>query len=275
MKGISSPPVGDGSISQAKLKTTTGEVSRTQSGSGFSGGLSALPGGEYGFYPQNKITYSGTESGYGRMSISYYSTGPLYPTAHSSYATRIWMGAGVNTSGDTTIYALQRYITASGKDHWIFLLVDKTTKQVIGSYQAPDHPCANQGGATEIDIPHPFGNYDPKKHEIILVDNIILKDLIPLIDYKNTLLTLINEKCLIDDTKRPKFEPREIIKINEYPEKVRFGEIIDRFNIKKTIKDSLAPAIAEGLFISDEVTKERRIIEKLPDNILFKTMRLK
>jgi len=248
MKGISSPPVGDGSISQAKLKTTTGEVSRTQSGSGFSGGLSALPGGEYGFYPQNKITYSGTESGYGRMSISYYSTGPLYPTAHSSYATRIWMGAGVNTSGDTTIYALQRYITASGKDHWIFLLVDK---------------------------PHPFGNYDPKKHEIILVDNIILKDLIPLIDYKNTLLTLINEKCLIDDTKRPKFEPREIIKINEYPEKVRFGEIIDRFNIKKTIKDSLAPAIAEGLFISDEVTKERRIIEKLPDNILFKTMRLK
>jgi hypothetical protein len=36
-------------------------------------------------------------------------------------------------------------------------------------WQAPDHPCFGNGGKPLL-IPHPFGNYDPEKHEIIVIN---------------------------------------------------------------------------------------------------------
>lgn len=244
------------SVGTGELKTTTGEVSVYSS----TWGDATLPGGTYGFYPQIKM--QSTDSKVWRASV----VGSTVDTSSgfvgwTSYVTNISMIAGFNLY----IYAQQRYITASGKDHWIFLLVDKITKQVIASYQAPDHPCANQGGATELDIPHPFGSYDPEKHEIVVVDNDILNIAKTRINRKRSLLTVINEDFIIDDTQRPIYEPREIIKINEYPDEP-IGIV------KARIK---TPQGAKILIQPDEVTLEQRIIEKLPANILFKKMVLK
>ena len=186
--------------------------------------LNTLPGGEYGFTEQLKNTTSGN-TGY--------------------------------------TYAQQRYVTASGKDHWIFLLVDKETNEVIATYQAPDHPCYGSSG-DEIEIPHPFWSYDKSKHEIVVVDNSILTELKPLITRKNSLLTLINQKCLIDDSKRPKYKPREIIEIDEY------GDM--RGDVIATGK---TPDWAKIKIMKDEFELKRRMVETLPENILYKKMRLK
>ena len=74
----------------------------------------------------------------------------------------------MRADGGATIYARQRYVTASGEDMWIFLLVDKNTKEIIGAYQAPDHPAYGNGGDFDK-VPHPFVGYDSNTQEIILI----------------------------------------------------------------------------------------------------------
>jgi len=249
--------VKDGGISQAKLKTVTGEVSRQ----GSNWGIMTLPGGEYGFYPQIKTTSPATANASIALNVG---------TTSTSYVTVIEL----KCSSTNYAYANQRYITASGKDHWIFLLIAKIDLydeqgrlthrkgNLIASYQAPDHPCANQGGATELDILHPFGSYDPEKHEIVLVDNEILNTIKERINRRRSLLTIINEDCIIDDTKRPKYEPREIVKINEYPDEP-IGQVKARIKTPQWAKIMIQP---------DEITLEQRIAEKLPDYILYKSL---
>jgi len=56
-----------------------------------------------------------------------------------------------------------------GVKRWVFILRDKTTKDTIAMYQAPDHPCFGNGGKPLL-VPHPFGSYDPDKHEIIVIN---------------------------------------------------------------------------------------------------------
>jgi hypothetical protein len=79
-----------------------------------------------------------------------------------------------------------------------------------------------------------------------------------------SLLQVINENYLIDDTKRPKYNPREIVKIDE--EGLIKGE---------TIKTMKTPDWAKILVTSDEISLKRRMVEKLPNDILFKKMALK
>ena len=64
-------------------------------------------------------------------------------------------------------YLLQRYVTSSGEVFWVFYLRDKATKQVKATYAAPDHPCFGNGGNPEK-MQHPFPDYDPAKHEIVV-----------------------------------------------------------------------------------------------------------
>jgi len=146
------PP--DSSVSQSKLKTSQGSVSVTASSANLT-----LPGGEYGFYPQVKGAH--TNSPY-ILEASIHS-GTTTPT---SYTTNIFLSS---PTASETGYAQQRYVTSSGEVFWIFILRDKTTKDIIATYQAPDHPCFGNGGKPLI-TPHPFGNYDPSKHEIIVIN---------------------------------------------------------------------------------------------------------
>jgi len=244
------PSAGLTSVSQGDLNTASGEV----------GGVSAqgdftLPGGTYGFYPQIKFTDTGNRTG----RIAAIHSGHFTTGGFQTYRTNITLWY---TYGAT--YARQRYITASGHDYWIFLLVDKVTNKVIGSYQAPDHPSANQGGATEIDIPHPFGSYDPTKHEIIVVDNADLTVMRQRVNRQKSLLQVVNEDYLIDDTKRPKYNPREIVKIDEY------GDLPGT-----VIRKMKTPEWAKIMIGAPDFTLKRQMVEKLPNDILFKKMRSK
>ena len=140
-------PLADASVSQAKLKTSTGSVSATA----YAGATNlTLPGGEYGFYPQV----------YGNITALIASTVNV-----SSYITNICLTA----AGSSGVSAQQRYVTSSGEVFWIFILRDKVTKDVISMWQAPDHPCFGNGGKPLL-VPHPFPDYDETKHEIIVIN---------------------------------------------------------------------------------------------------------
>ena len=149
--GAAALTIAAGAVSQAKLKTSSGSVSTVAP---YSSNLT-LPGGEYGFYPQIKEV-GGTVSAY----IS-----NLYAT--TTYVTNIFLGP--QNVPDCYAYAQQRYVTSSGEVHWVFILRDKVTKETISMYQAPDHPCFGNGGKPLL-VPHPFGSYDPDKHEIIVIN---------------------------------------------------------------------------------------------------------
>jgi len=144
--------IGSGAVSQAKLKTSTGSVSNNR----LNFVNLTLPGGEYGFYPQIK--------GYISRAYIQYSDAVLNDVA--SYTTNIALRPSEDYS---YAYAQQRYVTSSGEVHWVFILRDKTTKDTIAMYQAPDHPCFGNSGKPLL-MPHPFGSYDPDKHEIIVIN---------------------------------------------------------------------------------------------------------
>lgn len=239
----------DNSVSQAKLKTASGEVSR--SGQGVS--ELTLPGGEYGFYPQVRMG-STTVDNWG-VALVGCEMGGWQPSfaGWTSYVTNISLEVG---GSGGSIYARQRYVTSSGKDHWIFLLQDKSKKEIIAGYQAPDHPCYGQGGDETV-IPHPFANYIadplPDHLEIVLVDNEILPELKAKATRKRSLLTVINEDYEVNDLSNPVYVSREIIEIDEFGDGA--GEIIQRFDDGSTLK--------------------RRLVETLPSCVVYKELRLK
>lgn len=143
-------------VSQSKLKTSAGEVSVSVPAAG-TANTSALPGGEYGFQFRGKG-----------------STGNIYVAGWSTAVLGLsYVAPGVkfgNNGGDEqTGYAEQRYVTSSGEVFWLFILRDKVSKKTIATYAAPDHPCMGRGGKPIV-VPHPFGSFDPAKHEIVVVN---------------------------------------------------------------------------------------------------------
>uniref|UniRef100_A0A6H1ZEJ9 Uncharacterized protein n=1 Tax=viral metagenome TaxID=1070528 RepID=A0A6H1ZEJ9_9ZZZZ len=164
-----------GYVKSTGLKTTQGEVSTTST----TGANLTLPGGEYGFYPRVKTGGGNTVSTVISVGVS----------SQDTYITIIGL-----TTNAGTCYAQQRYVTASGKDLWVFLLIDKITKAIVSAYQAPDHPAYGNGGDFDK-MPHPFGSYDEAKYEIVLLDNetcLILKEKSK--QSGKSILTLVNEE---------------------------------------------------------------------------------
>ena len=151
-----SPVLADAVVTQSKLKTSMGSVSHNEN----NWSKETLPGGEYGFYPQLKAGGTGATNG---VTLAY--PGDVTAALTTSYATVIH----VNPTTVGTIYAQQRYVTASGEVFWIFLLRDKITKKIISAWQAPDHPCMGNGSKPLL-VSHPFGSYDSAKHEIIVIN---------------------------------------------------------------------------------------------------------
>ena len=208
------PP--DASVSQVKLKTSQGSVntSHFKSVGTYSAGNVVLPGGEYGFYPRIKTVY---QAGYpyglisARLATSY---------INASYATVINFDLIITNSGlDITYYAYvqQRYVTSSGEIHWIFVLRDKITKQTISTYQAPDHPCFGNGGKPSL-VPHPFGNYDETKHELIVINPTLAEieqmELETIVDDETEpdkdLLEIITENYEIDENSNPAWPSKPV-----------------------------------------------------------------
>jgi len=179
------PPVS--SVDQTALKTATGEVSVTNQNL-----INVtLPGGEYGFYPRLKCS-SGCSGGTAKMS---------HDIKVTSFITNINLSCG---SG--TVTAIQRYVTASGQDHWVFLLVDKTSGATSAAFQAPDHPCYGNGGNPD-EVPHPFLNYDSANYEIVLIDHKTTKRLKAKAAGGGSILDIINAGYRVDMRSQSAYVP--------------------------------------------------------------------
>lgn len=162
--------IANSGVGQSELKTAMGAVTAASTGIN-----NTLPGGQYGFYPQTKLT-----GGAGEAQIC------NYDEATSPYATRIYMFA----AGGAVLYAQQRYLQASppykiGRKEWghfLYMLVN-AQGDIVSSYEAEDPPWAYNGpehnGKDSVEriqaVPHPFSDYfdkDPALDglEIVLVD---------------------------------------------------------------------------------------------------------
>jgi hypothetical protein len=128
---VTTAKIAANAITQGKLDTSTGEVS------GISGN-STLAGGEYGFYPQVRVS-----SGDADADIANGIT-------NTSYLTNIYL---LRVSGTGTVYAQQRYINASPPYDlgdgpiplFIFAMIDNTTGDIERTYSAPEAPWHHNG----------------------------------------------------------------------------------------------------------------------------------
>lgn len=222
--GATALTIGAAKVTQAKLKTSTQDQSYDipiDTTHKFS-----LTGGQYCFRPTIKgEMFVGDDS---KVWLS-----ESYPLT-TSYATVI-----VLKNEDVVPrfgYVLHRYVTSSGEVYWIFILRNKTTKEIIGISSCPDHPCF--GGSQDPDIePHPFiHSYDPNIHEIIVI-NPTKEEVLELkkkTNYNKCLAQVISEDCEIDETTEPDW-PTEAVTVGLPPdwEEKPIGESIEP--IKKVI----------------------------------------
>jgi len=211
----------DSSVDITALKTAVGEIVHAVEGSRHY----IVAGGTYCFWPQIK---GSTYHSDGFITPGGYFNGNIEPG--TTYETRMTIN-----SADGTMYAQTRYLTASGLDHWIFLLVDKSTKEILSSWHAPDHPSYGNGGDAGK-LSHPFGEYDESKQEIVLLDEKTCKSLEQ--ESKQTgksISTLINEEYKIDFSKKEKYEPLHSGKfLGQKP--VMVEKIPDYISVRRLIK---------------------------------------
>ena len=186
-----SRPIANASISQTKLKTSTGSQSGVADGlTGYNITMSA-----YSFSPN---IYG--EAGHFVLRAS--------PTNSADQVGRFRV---VNKATGTANYNIRwRYVTTSGEIHWVFILRKKDTKNIVWIWQAPDHPCF--GSRKPLLTPHPFlGTYDKTKHEIIVINptnrEIEQMELETIVDDETKpdkdLLEVITENYEIDENSSP------------------------------------------------------------------------
>lgn len=141
-------------VNQGNLKTTIGEVSTTSTGMT----SLTLPGGEYGFYPQLKVSASGMD-----VAAILFSGNEIVGSGNDrlikavgmsigSYITSITLGRDSDGSSGT-ISAQQRYVQASppydlGNGEiplFMFVVIDNVTGLIESTYIAEDPPWAYNG----------------------------------------------------------------------------------------------------------------------------------
>jgi len=145
--------IDNAAVGQGELKTATHEQSSTST----SWEAKVLTYADYGFNCRVKSAAAGV--GYFKRSDDTNPSGPL----STSY-----VGESVFLKGSASFaaYVIQRYVTASGEVFWVWLLRDKITKQITDAEACSDH--CSFGYKDPSDREHPFNNYNPDKHEIIL-----------------------------------------------------------------------------------------------------------
>lgn len=206
-----SATVADNQITQAKMYDSA--IGQAELKTGFAENLYAinagsfydfpLPGGVYGF-PTFQV----------KASVNTYvtPTGYVAPTCTTSYAyVKFRMS---NSDGSQRVgYIYQKYITASGEVFWYMILRDKITKNIIGGYCGPDHPCMTQNKDPE-DYPHPWvDEFDPSKHELIVInpDDDMLEDIRKLRERsKLSILETIENEYNLDEATEPDWPTKEV-----------------------------------------------------------------
>jgi len=237
----------DTTVAQAKLKTSTGSQSGTA---------------------QATTTYQITTSAYCFFCNIYGQNGYFSLWASSTdSADQIGRFAIYNTIGGTSLYDVRwRYVTSSGETHWIFILRDKTTKEVVRMWQAPDHPCFGCG--KPLLIPHPFGDYDETKHEIIVINP------------TNAEIEQMELETIVDDETKPDKDLLEIIAENyeiDEGSSPSWPSIPVTVGLPKHIKDKTGKKkLADYRFMSPDTVVEpvKKVIPK-PSYIKCKSLKRK
>ena len=246
--------VADNSITTAKLKTATGEVSSAATS------VQTLPGGTYGFYPQLKTSNGSNDA---RMTMGWGNWDGYGGASPTTYTTVMHF---YNASGGHTGYAKQLYITASGEDHWLFLLVDKTTKEIISAYSAPDHPAYGNGGDFDK-LPHPFGDYDSNTQDIVLIEKDQAKAIQQEAQEKNMgVLELIDSEYKIDlghiyDYKpihSGQFLETKPVLIEHIPDYIQVRKFVEMTDADKQAKKALQEEKQRQYEQEKQITKQKR-----------------
>lgn len=231
--------VGPASVGQAELKTTTIYQQMNN------GVINVTLTQEYAFFPLYS-TSAGT------------STLTMGQAVGSTLSHKMQ----VSNSGNWNTFQ-QRYVTASGPDNWIFLLLTKGTNTIIGAYVSEDHPSGMRYKTTERT--HPFDDFDPETQDIAVIDNGIFNIAKKLVTRDKTIIDVITQDCEIDTETTPTYSPRKCHKINEFPDDP-FGPVI------KTIP---VPAWMGNWAKGTHITIEEETVSKLPAGFLYKAMKLK
>lgn len=216
-----------------------------------------LPGGRYGFMP----TYYSSDA--------YVTVGLSFPSLQDTVEqSRIKITVSAVQHPHTKYgYVRQSYITSSGEVHWIFILRDKKTKSIISMVSSSDHPCF--GSNKPLLIQHPFCNYDPIKHEIVVVNpslseieeienqTIVEDETLP----DKNILQVITEEYEIDEDSNPEWPTKKI-----------------SIGLPKHIKDKKTgrKTLIDYRFINPETVIEpiKKVIPK-PNYIKIKSLRRK
>ena len=151
------PTIGSGKVDTAALKTTLASLGGTTNNFILTGGL-------YVFYPQTKSVDTNASLFAQIAQFGDYDNDDVYQT-------NIYLETDAGSA-----FAQYRYVTSSGIDYWVFLLIDKSSGDTIGASEASDHPSYGNGGDPDK-VPHPFSDYDKTKHEVILLDKEICNQL--------------------------------------------------------------------------------------------------
>jgi len=203
------PAPGAATVGQSALKTAYGEVYFSTNQNSY-GANYTLPGGEHGFYPRVKCWNDPANTSHLEAKIATAFTAESYLTNIYLFSTR---DSGTGFYG---AYSCQRYVTASGKDFWIFLLVKKDSGEILRGMAAPDHPCFGNGDDPEA-VPHPFSDYLgkplPGGEEIVVVDMASTKALLKQIGDSGrggVFEEIRKKKLTVDMTKEIGWKPRDM-----------------------------------------------------------------
>ena len=224
------------SVAQAKLKTSTGSQSGVAAGTtGYNITMSA-----YSFSPNI----------YGEAS---HFTLHASPTNSADQVGRFRI---YNTAGGTANYNIRwRYVTTSGEIHWVFILREKDTKNIIWMWEAPDHPCF--GSCKPLLTPHPFlGTYDETKHEIIVINP------------TNKEIERMELETIVDDETKPDKDLLEVITENyeiDEESKPNWPNMLVTVGLPKHVKDEKGrEVLIDYRFMGEDITIEplKKVIPK-------------
>jgi hypothetical protein len=127
------------------------------------------------------------------------------------------------------------------------LLSDKSTREILGAYQAPDHPAYGNGGDFNK-LPHPFVDYDSRTQDIVLIEKDQAKDIRLEAKEKNIgVLQLMGSKYRVDFertyTYRPihsgQFLETKPVLVEHIPDYIQVRGLVEMTDADKQAKQAL------------------------------------
>ncbi len=148
-----------------------------------------------------------------------------------------------------------RYIASSDLDPSIYVVYNKITGKIEHTWVSEDHPFMDDPNA----FPNPFTQFvGDADYEIYLIDNKIVNDLRKKANRNKTMSRVIIEDYQIDLVSIPTFTEKILIEYDEWED--RLGEVIETFDDTKYGKTK---------------TLKRRVVDKLPVEIKYRSLKVK